>query len=133
MIGLNLRLSIENNLKFSSFQRPKIHKYTNKKLKEALAEGYSKEEANTIALNSTVDYFKGKLKFIPNTLFIFIVSSAKEYTSFCSSIAYIFAVVFVDKISGIGAFPVHISSILLVFLVISTKFGNKTESKLKLK
>ena len=74
MIGLNLRLSIENNLKFSSFQRPKIHKYANKKLKEALAEGYSKEEANTIALNSTVDYFKGKLKFIPNTLFIFIVS-----------------------------------------------------------
>ena len=41
--------------------------------------------------------------------------------------------VLVDKIKGTGALPVHKSNIILVFCPKKTKFGSKTESKLKLK
>ena len=66
-------------------------------------------------------------------LFIFNVSNAKSYISFCNSTAYISAEVFVLNTSGIGKFPLQRSIIFFVFGVNKAKFGSNIESKLKLK
>ena len=74
MLNLDLRILIEKNIKFSSFQRPKIHKFANNEYKKAINSGLNNNEANKVALDSTIAHFKNNIKYLPNTLFIFIIS-----------------------------------------------------------
>ena len=65
MLNLDLRILIEKNIKFSSFQRPKIHKFANNEYKKAINSGLNNDEANKVALDSTIAHFKNNIKYCP--------------------------------------------------------------------
>ena len=64
MLNLDLRILIDKNIKFSSFQRPKIHKFANNEYKKAINSGLNNDEANKVALDSTIAHFKNNIKYL---------------------------------------------------------------------